>query len=68
MQSRTHINLATKPPTSYCSLLGNSSSPSFDDIGTSAYVYFVRWHNATGNGGGHNRDLLRVPVRISVEK
>ena len=52
-------------PTSYYSLLGNGSSPSFDDVGTSAYVYFVRWNQGSRNGGGHDRDLLRMPVRIS---
>jgi hypothetical protein len=52
-------------PTSYYSLLGNTSSPSFDDVGTSAYIYFVRWNQGGGNGAGYDRDLLRMPVRIS---
>lgn len=56
------------PPVSYPSIIDpRSSDRNFETVGETAML-FVTWFNARGCRRGMDRDLLRVPVRITMRR
>ncbi len=58
---------ASTPSTLYYSLLDPaSSSPWFDSLAASPYLYFVRWRSDPDGSRPPGRDVVRVAIRIGT--
>ncbi len=57
----------TQGPIVYPSLIDpESMSPNFDTISSRPYLYFIRWRVRNGQPQGRERDIVRVPLKLSV--
>jgi hypothetical protein len=61
------MGLPEPHPVAYATIIDHDdSTPNFENSGRTPYLYFTRFNGTTISAAGLNRDLIRVPVIITV--
>jgi len=61
------MGLPEPHPVAYATIIDHDdSTPNFENSGRTPYLYFTRFNGTTISAAGLNRDLIRVPMIITV--